>query len=361
MAQCEYCKCKVTEDEKVCSQCGAPIKPGKDKKKADDDVTFTFTATFKNDTTQSKQPKKKATANKYGKKILIIFIVFFSITLLFGLIINNQNQTTSKNPKPPGTGNEITIDDTPVKSPIIERLDGMGYYSKYKSNDNSELLLYISADYNNYLGLLIDNTSADKPQYYFYGELSDLSTAYVFYSENTSEISTEDFCLLQIENTSTKDLIDCSKDNKPTYTELKENYKSWLSKSKSVGMNDKQLVLHLTNLKDSAKSNITFLNKHFPEKGYQLSVSNDKQLLMTSPMDLSLEINFNEYGIVDTITYTNLKNEINHEYVYSINKNITINEEIQENISKDFDDTKFNDFKLLQLYFNSYYFSHITN
>jgi hypothetical protein len=167
--------------------------------------------------------------------------------------------------------------------------------------------------------------------------------------------------LLQIENTSTKDLIDCSKDNKPTYTELEENYKSWLSKSKSVGMNDKQLVLHLTNLKDSAKSNITFLNKHFPEKEYQLSVSNDKQLLMTSPMNLSLEINFNEYGIVDTIAYTNLENEINHEYVYSINKNITINEEIQENISKDFDDTKFNDFKLLQLYFNSYYFSHITN
>lgn len=65
---CEYCKAKLTGEEKVCPNCGAPVKPA---------ITPT-----------PRTPQKPVTTSKPRKKFsaLIIVIVVLVLAVVFSLI-----------------------------------------------------------------------------------------------------------------------------------------------------------------------------------------------------------------------------------------------------------------------------------
>lgn len=330
----------------MCSQCGAPIKLNNDNK----NEKVIINKQSNNASKIRNEPPLKKSEVKFIKILVCSCFAFF---IILSIIQSNQPNNTSPTKNTPNSTNNISFSEQ-----VERRFQDMGYKAKYKKNDDgSEVMLYINKTRNDYFGIS-KLTYPKKATYYFYGQLDDLTKAYVFDDENTPAYE-DTSCIYLVESPS-KDNYSCEIDDKQKRNDLQAKYNEWKSSFsiKYIGTSD--ITHHLSNQIKYVSNYIATTRKNLELDGYQTSIIGENTLLISAPENISLLITFSNSGIVDSISYTNTAKQIENEYIYSNNSDIKVNLDAQSSSMKDLKYTYIEDgyFDLL-LYSNSYYYSNI--
>lgn len=344
MKYCEYCKCKVFDHEKVCSQCGAAIKTSEKQPKEETKSVFVYT----------QQIQKRE-----SERIAPIFLICLFVIPL--LIVGIASSTLGKKASKPTNSKENTyLSSSAIAANIEVAFQELGYNAKYKKIGNdTRMMIYINQEHNDFFGSYFFGNFSSSPAYYFYGQLDDLNKAYVFHSENVSDTSKEKTCMFLLQNPTVDELYECNKEDTEQNIKLQKNLENWIEKFEIEDTTKEQISNHLGFWNKYTGNQISFTNSTFKQKQYQISVIDDFSIRIDSPYNSSFSITYDQYGITDTITYSNNEKQLNNEKVYARQADAELSSEAQNSISDEKDFLSLRNYQSLRMYASSYYFENL--
>lgn len=339
MRYCEYCKCKIFDHEKVCSQCGAAISHSSEPKQEKPiDITIVETTISKSSTSPS------------SLRYLILLIVSIALGLAIGSAILKPSKSSHK---------QTASSNEPYKAPLEKiqakrALNRSGYIAKYKKNDDgSSVLLYMNEDDNNFLGRFQNNSGGrDHQKLYFYGNLDNLNKAYVFHKKVITSNNSDESNTCTFDYKSMKTNCDDSKQNN-TY-DLASSFRAFIKKY-NIKQSGLQEVVDL--IYEDESNHSTSIEHALSYNNYSVDF-NDDQLMITSQNNTLFHITFDSYGLSTNVMYTSQAREIEKNYLYSRKNEYPVDDQAQA-FAKEDDYFWLSNYDDLISYANSYYFKYI--
>ncbi|MDQ0362232.1 hypothetical protein [Breznakia pachnodae] len=326
MSYCEYCKCKVNDDEKVCSQCGAPVKHDEKNKTTNYSAFVRMHSTTNKSNVTSTVQKKTATPKQSRALTFIIVIIIISFAMV-SLISSQQNSSS----KTTNSSSNNFSDKKPERSDheVNTFFEESGYVGRYKINsDGSSIFIYQNEKEATFYGLFETNSDSFSDTYvavYFYGNIEDFSTSYIFDIKDSAENNYTDEkenCSFDM-NANADSYLNYNTD-KVSRDNLKSKLTNWLS-DENIKRRQIRSTLHLS--KGNEKRSINLITSALDENGYQTQITNDSTVVVTSPHGTTFTMLLDPYGATKRILYSNTEKNINKQYIYSRNKKSEVNKE----------------------------------